>query len=35
MSRIFKAAIVQPAPALFDTPRTIDKLADLVRDARP
>ena len=33
MSQPFKAAVVQAAPVLFDTPRTIEKLADLVHDA--
>jgi nitrilase len=33
MSDIFNAAVVQAAPALFDTPKTIAKLADLTRDA--
>lgn len=28
-----RAAVVQAAPALFDTPRTLQKLADLTRDA--
>jgi nitrilase len=28
-----KAAVVQAAPILFDTPRTLEKLADLTRDA--
>jgi nitrilase len=30
---IVKAAVVQAAPVLFDTPRTIEKVADLTRDA--
>jgi nitrilase len=34
MSEIIKAAVVQAAPVLFDTPKTIVKLADLVREAR-
>ncbi|NLS06136.1 carbon-nitrogen hydrolase family protein [Rhizobium sp. P32RR-XVIII] len=33
MSDIFKAAVIQAAPVLFDTPKTIAKLADLTRDA--
>ena len=33
MSQIFKAAVVQAAPVLFDTPRTIEKVADLTRAA--
>jgi len=33
MSQNFKAAVVQAAPVLFDTPRTIDKVADLTRTA--
>src|SRR5215831_1391927 len=28
-----RAAVVQAAPALFDTPRTLQKLADLTADA--
>src|SRR6476646_3985040 len=28
-----RAAVVQAAPMLFDTPRTLDKLADLTADA--
>ena len=30
---IIKGAVVQAAPVLFDTPRTLDKLADLLADA--
>lgn len=30
---VIKAAVVQAAPVLFDTPRTMDKLAELTRDA--
>jgi len=30
---VVKAAVVQAAPVLFDTPRTLEKLGDLVRDA--
>lgn len=33
MSTTIKAAVVQAAPVLFDTPKTISKLADLARDA--
>ncbi|WP_454858462.1 carbon-nitrogen hydrolase family protein [Rhizobium binxianense] len=33
MSDVFKAAVVQARPVLFDTPKTIDKLADLTREA--
>ncbi len=33
MTDMFKAAVVQAAPILFDTPKTIAKLADLARDA--
>ena len=33
MSQTFKAAVVQAAPVLFNTPRTIEKVADLTRDA--
>ena len=28
-----KAAVVQAAPVLFDTPKTLSKLAELARDA--
>jgi nitrilase len=28
-----RAAVVQAAPALFDTPRTLQKVADLAADA--
>src|SRR5215468_2774572 len=31
--RTVRAAVVQSAPVLFDTPRTLDKLADLTADA--
>lgn len=34
MSHIFKAAVVQAAPILFDTPKTIRKLAELAREAK-
>lgn len=30
---LVKAAVIQAAPILFDTPRTIDKLSELTRDA--
>lgn len=30
---LVKAAVIQAAPILFDTPRTIDKLCELTRDA--
>lgn len=33
MSTTIKAAVVQAAPILFDTPKTLSKLADLARDA--
>lgn len=33
MTDTFKAAVVQAAPILFDTPKTIAKLADLAREA--
>ncbi|MBP1884412.1 carbon-nitrogen hydrolase family protein [Sinorhizobium mexicanum] len=33
MSKTIKAAVVQAGPVLFDTPKTIAKLADLARDA--
>ncbi|SCB40229.1 nitrilase [Rhizobium hainanense] len=33
MSDIFKAAVVQAAPVLFNTPKTMEKLDDLARDA--
>ncbi|PJG47098.1 nitrilase [Sphingobium sp. LB126] len=33
MSDTFKAAVVQAAPVLFDTPKTIAKLANLTREA--
>lgn len=33
MSMTIKAAVVQAAPVLFDTPRTLDKLADLAGEA--
>lgn len=33
MADVFKAAVVQAGPVLFDTPKTIDKLADLTREA--
>src|SRR3954462_3298548 len=32
-ARTVRAAVVQSAPVLFDTPRTLDKLADLTADA--
>ncbi len=32
-TRTVRAAVVQSAPVLFDTPRTLDKLADLTADA--
>src|SRR5262245_6370593 len=32
-ARSVRAAVVQAAPALFDTPRTLQKLADLTSDA--
>src|SRR5262245_17081944 len=32
-ARIVRAAVVQSAPVLFDTPRTLDKLGDLTADA--
>ena len=32
-ARTVRAAIVQAAPMLFDTPRTLDRLADLTADA--
>lgn len=31
--RVVKAAVVQAAPVLFDTPKTLEKLLDLIRDA--
>ncbi len=31
--RTVKVSVVQAAPALFDTPRTLQKLADLTADA--
>src|SRR5262245_35269743 len=33
-SGTFRAAVVQAAPIVFDTPRTLEKLADLAADAR-
>jgi nitrilase len=33
VARTVRAAVVQSAPVLFDTPRTLDKLADLSADA--
>ncbi|MBY0559614.1 carbon-nitrogen hydrolase family protein [Hyphomicrobium sp.] len=33
MSTIIKAAVVQAAPVLFDTPKTLSKLANLTREA--
>jgi nitrilase len=33
MSKTFKAAVVQAGPVLFDTPKTMVKLASLARDA--
>jgi nitrilase len=32
-ARMVRAAVVQSAPVLFDTPRTLDKLTDLTADA--
>lgn len=32
-ARTVRAAVVQSAPVLFDTPQTLDKLADLTADA--
>jgi nitrilase len=32
-NRTVRAAVIQAAPILFDTPRTLEKLADLTRDA--
>ncbi|HVK08600.1 MAG TPA: nitrilase-related carbon-nitrogen hydrolase, partial [Gemmataceae bacterium] len=32
-ARTVRAAVVQSAPVLFDTPRTLDKLGDLTADA--
>ena len=33
MSKTIKAAVVQAGPVLFDTPKTMSKLADLARQA--